>query len=204
VTRKLFGLATALSLVLCLATVGLWVRSYQEMYQWEWTTSRGLEDPAWRHGQLCVAMGRVGYVARAADGIPNERFFKSTRRFRLMNHGQFAQSHPFQFDPWGSGTVVRPAPINEKIYWWRGVQYSWTHWSFGRDHTTQRQAWLPLWLLSVLLLVLPLFRAIGWLRRHRRNRHQQCVSCGYDLTANTSGACPECGTRTDSGVGIRA
>lgn len=36
------------------------------------------------------------------------------------------------------------------------------------------------------------------LRRRRRWRERmirgQCVSCGYDLHANTSGRCPECGT----------
>ncbi len=39
-----------------------------------------------------------------------------------------------------------------------------------------------------------------YVRRRRRRRWRermlrgQCVSCGYDLQANTSGCCPECGT----------
>jgi len=31
--------------------------------------------------------------------------------------------------------------------------------------------------------------------RARRLMFPQCVSCGYDLTGNETGACPECGQR---------
>ena len=31
---------------------------------------------------------------------------------------------------------------------------------------------------------------VGW---HRKPRPGHCRSCGYDLTGNTSGRCPECG-----------
>ena len=34
-------------------------------------------------------------------------------------------------------------------------------------------------------------------RRNRRRRHGLCLKCGYDLTGNTSGVCPECGTAID-------
>jgi hypothetical protein len=29
----------------------------------------------------------------------------------------------------------------------------------------------------------------------RRRSRGLCLACGYDLTANVSGTCPECGTR---------
>lgn len=29
-----------------------------------------------------------------------------------------------------------------------------------------------------------------------RRERGECVICGYDLTANTSGRCPECGSKT--------
>ena len=57
--------------------------------------------------------------------------------------------------------------------------------------------------LVLSLLVLALF--VGWVshlairaRRAylpmRRRWDVECVSCGYDLTGNVSGVCPECGT----------
>ena len=33
----------------------------------------------------------------------------------------------------------------------------------------------------------------GPLRRYRRRRKGLCLKCGYDLTGNVSGVCPECG-----------
>lgn len=45
----------------------------------------------------------------------------------------------------------------------------------------------------------PLFVFIrGPLRRRRRRRRGLCLTCGYNLTGNTSGRCPECGTLLQS------
>jgi len=44
-----------------------------------------------------------------------------------------------------------------------------------------------------------------WCQRRREQRERlasgQCENCGYDLTGNTSGRCPECGCATKSLVG---
>ncbi|HEY3243575.1 MAG TPA: hypothetical protein VGM03_09510 [Phycisphaerae bacterium] len=53
---------------------------------------------------------------------------------------------------------------------------------------------MPFWLLPAVLGVLcALNCARRPLRRYRRRVHGQCPSCGYDLTGNVSGVCPECG-----------
>jgi hypothetical protein len=38
------------------------------------------------------------------------------------------------------------------------------------------------------------WRAIGYYEKQDRLRRGLCVNCGYDLTGNLSGTCPECGT----------
>lgn len=40
--------------------------------------------------------------------------------------------------------------------------------------------------------------------QYRRRRHKpgHCLNCEYDLTGNTSGVCPECGTSTDEPVDL--
>ncbi len=43
------------------------------------------------------------------------------------------------------------------------------------------------------LLFLAGRRAVRWRRSRRRAQRGQCASCGYDLTRNESGSCPECG-----------
>lgn len=49
--------------------------------------------------------------------------------------------------------------------------------------------WLPLPLLLILFGAL----AIALFVWSRRNPQGHCRKCGYNLTGNTSGACPECG-----------
>jgi hypothetical protein len=51
-----------------------------------------------------------------------------------------------------------------------------------------------LWGVAALLLIYPIAAFIrGPVRRWRRRRRGLCRHCGYDLTGNVSGVCPECG-----------
>jgi len=53
---------------------------------------------------------------------------------------------------------------------------------------------IVLWVLPVLAFARgPLPRLIR-LRADRRRARGLCINCGYDLTGNVSGVCPECGT----------
>jgi len=50
---------------------------------------------------------------------------------------------------------------------------------------------LPFWLLLTLCLAPT---AYLWWRRSRRIPPGHCKTCGYNLTGNVSGRCPECGS----------
>lgn len=53
----------------------------------------------------------------------------------------------------------------------------------------------PLWSLLLLFASYPTVTLLsGPVRRFRRRRRSQCLECSYNLTGNTSGICPECGT----------
>jgi hypothetical protein len=53
---------------------------------------------------------------------------------------------------------------------------------------------VPLWFPAALFAGYPTVAFIrGPLRRYRRRRRGLCLKCGYDLTGNVSGTCPECG-----------
>ena len=60
-----------------------------------------------------------------------------------------------------------------------------------------RRVSVPHWLILGILAAYPCvsgsFAARRNLRRRRRHTHDQCLTCGYSLTGNTSGTCPECG-----------
>ena len=62
-----------------------------------------------------------------------------------------------------------------------------------------RSAVVPLWMLALLLGFYPAALlaggALGTCRRRRRREKGLCAGCGYDLTGNVSGVCPECGEK---------
>jgi len=61
--------------------------------------------------------------------------------------------------------------------------------------TTVTTVVFPVWGVLLLLWAYPAFMfARGPLRRYRRRRRGLCTQCGYSLTGNISGICPECGT----------
>ena len=60
------------------------------------------------------------------------------------------------------------------------------------------RAFGPATLVVALILVpvgLMFLANLRPMRRHWRLTRGLCVRCGYDLTANVSGVCPECGKR---------
>ena len=62
------------------------------------------------------------------------------------------------------------------------------------------QVGVPIWFLFVLFAAYPTIAFIrGPVWRYWRCRKGLCVKCGYNLTGNVSGVCPECGSRTTKG-----
>ncbi len=96
---------------------------------------------------------------------------------------------------YGSGWNRAASPIH---------RFPWCKFSNSPTHTTDSGQVLvrriridfPLMLLFLALAICPAIAVIrGPLRRSHRQKQGQCLSCGYDLTGNVSGACPECGRR---------
>lgn len=52
---------------------------------------------------------------------------------------------------------------------------------------------LPLYVPIVLLCAVALYPRIPFIRRRWRAKRGLCPNCGYDVTGNVSGRCPECG-----------
>jgi hypothetical protein len=104
------------------------------------------------------------------------------------------RSDGYPFDAWGG-----PVPeAGWSIHWW---DLAWseafglasrqiTRPTLGWASPEQRYVSLPFWMVFVAIAV-PTF----WLWRHdRRLPPGHCRRCGYDLTGNESGVCPECGS----------
>jgi hypothetical protein len=59
---------------------------------------------------------------------------------------------------------------------------------------TYRAVGLPFWFLCLITAVPASRLCVHAWRRRRKARRGLCARCGYDLTGNVSGVCPECGT----------
>jgi len=189
VRRRLLTFSSCLSLLLCVATLGLWVRSYFVLdhvkHQWVLTRSELHSFRARAGGIRGVMSFDFQYIHARVDtpkAVAGREAF--TRRCSsvladrdIINSGGISISRPVP-GPSSSAT--------ERGWRWafypaeaRGV-YAWT-----------LTVWLPHWFLTLLFAIgaVPLI----WLRPSRGSLHS-CHTCGYDLTGNTSGVCPECGT----------
>ncbi|MFH1419849.1 MAG: hypothetical protein ABII12_16365 [Planctomycetota bacterium] len=91
-----------------------------------------------------------------------------------------------------------PRRWHVRWYWFQG---RWRWWPMARTYTppvpalgapaVQSYYWLPLWPVFVIIAIPTAF--LCW-RDRRRIPPGHCEKCGYDLTGNESGKCPECGT----------
>ena len=173
--RRVLNGMTALSLLLCVAVVALWVRTY-------WVRDRVFSEQighvqdrpvftSWcmeaNRGRVCVDFYRNKVTTKPPDQ-PVPGF--DTRWTRLAWPSQ-------------PGAPAWPGTLG---FWFDAK-------ADGRGYRA-RAAIMPLWLPAVLFAALPAWR---YIRRDRRlarlGRLRLCTQCGYDLRA-TPDRCPECGT----------
>ena len=115
----------------------------------------------------------------------------------------------------GLRAYTTDAQVPEGVHrYWHGFGYSyWPH--VMRDEEDKpvclerlHEIEFPLWALFAALSAYPCvalvrsrlsawrFRLSASLDSRRARKEAQCVQCGYNLTGNTSGVCPECGEPT--------
>lgn len=70
--------------------------------------------------------------------------------------------------------------------------------SHGGRRWHHREVTIPAWVLVPICCIYPALLARGPMRRRRRSKLGQCLTCGYDLTGNESGVCPECGRKIEA------
>jgi hypothetical protein len=162
-TRRLFNLLTALSLLLCVASLGFFLRSLgvKDRIDVESVTPEGLKI----HWVVLasaggVAVQRSSYLVAFDTPMPEPRW-------RLVRRSE-------------------PIGATPSFSRWRDAGYT----AWGASYDSNHLATLPIWLLALIFSVFPAIRVYS--RRPKRPAGL-CPSCGYDLTGNVSGTCPECG-----------
>ena len=173
--RRLFTILPALSLLLCVAVVVLWVRSY------------------WRHDTASCWRGRYACSFGSSGGAIVLSF--PLDYYRNMPPGVHYHYHAFRQSPGRTMSMYRAGrPGVLGVAWYYDPPRSYPY--DNRDGVTFRVLVFPHALLAGMLFILPLAWAVSARRRRQRVvrlRLGRCASCGYDLRA-TPGRCPECGT----------
>ena len=176
---RLFNVAVAVSLALCVATCAMWARTYIVTDYVSWhgvgTFKDAPADRAW-----FVSTGRGGLLMQWLDkplgpgGQPPERSWRWHTDTPMPIGGGAHLSHLWQrrgFTYRNDGAMSRGGTM-------------------GHHYVAA-----PIWFIALITAVLPAFWLTQFQRRRtlrRRAGENRCMSCGYDLRG-TPDRCPECG-----------
>jgi hypothetical protein len=199
--RRVSTILAVASLLLCLATVHLWARSYQRQGWIKWTHCGS---------SRCYATSLGNFPGRLSLGMSWEP----------AKVDAVATEDPLP-RMWTSKDVWRPVPLSAQQGWqtWSDETFVATGRYNPYDATLPERpdlhqlagvAWylvdanpgggsllVPHRYVALLLAMLPLRWIWVTCRNRRRARRHACVACGYDLSA-TPQRCPECGATVKS------
>jgi hypothetical protein len=168
--RRLLDFLTILSLLLCLATVALWVRSHWRRDLVMHSSDRPRERKIWgaesTSGELTVYGTHVS--------LPNDW---------SPGHGWDYQTG----DATATGAVR--GYLERSGGTWRFAGFSYL---FLTANPFIHGLSVPDWFIVLFFAILPALRLRPMLHARRVNRAGLCPHCGYDLRA-TPERCPECG-----------
>jgi hypothetical protein len=178
VRRKVFSVFAALSLLLFAVTVVFWVRSYwvrdavcrtdgRVWVVYGWSEGGGVVMGWSRGGPYIANIIALGWGIGPGGGWA---YTTGARRYSYRDVG---------------------APLDhslDKRYGGFGVLGG------AMSGAIERMVLIPYWVPSLLFSIFPVCWVIRTHRRRRQVRLGVCRTCSYNLTGNTSGVCPECGT----------
>jgi hypothetical protein len=97
---------------------------------------------------------------------------------------EFMYMSPIPREPYGLLDLAS-SPAPRPLFFWTREKRFGTDWS---------RVGFPLWFPVIVFAAYPVVALLrGPVRRWRRRTRCVCIECGYDLTGNVSGICPECG-----------
>ena len=169
VRRKLFNFAAAVSLVLCVAAVVMWIRTRHGSEGLQGSSEQLGWDVILERGNLSVEWNRAG--GRSVFEVMPLTHRRENSFFELYQTPLHGPGLDYRF---AGFRVARTQ--NFGVLW---------------------RVCLPAWFLWLFFLLLPCLWVWRYRIRRRNNRRCSqglCPACGYALTGNTSGVCPECGT----------
>jgi hypothetical protein len=189
--RWLINGLTVVSLLLCLVTCLLWVRSYRKSDHVTYT-SRVLHKYGVDTGFGEIIAQDYDLSATVDTASAGCSFDSDDVRYEGVEGG---------FDFWWFEMADSGTPGFISHRWGFGFGRGWRGYMFVTSddlRATGGAVWshaiaMPLWFGAVLLAIAPLAKLHSLISAARRKRSGLCRICGYDLRA-TPDRCPECGT----------
>lgn len=195
--RILYRLLSGLSLLLLVATAGVWVRSYwvSDWLVWsDWPQDRSFYDekPIWcsRGGMLFSAWRYLSQEMQSIDGLHFHHVREAAKKYPVFSEG------------WSG-------PSSRNLRRYAALGFEWIPQSIVKwnppdpAETVLKSFTLPLYFPCLLFAILPAHYVLRVRRRRRIARRLAlgcCIACGYDLRAS-SGRCPECGNLASASRG---
>lgn len=183
--RLLFTLISATSLLLFVLTMTLLVRSYWtgDLLQKGDTGSLVGNSPSAFDVQIESAKGLLlfrRFELQIYEAMPGYTYHRI--RYMRLRHFDADQLFAETARAW----AFRPT-----------AGFGWKRETASGDYGKQSsiEISVPLWLIAIPFAVLPFRAVISWCRAKNRRANNGCTKCGYNLTGNASGVCPECGTK---------
>ena len=179
--RRLGHFCVLLSLLIFLAGLGVWVRSYfvrdLVVRQSEWI------DPTLAHSSAVLFFASRGRVVFGYDKIAQ---LLPAPQPAGLNGPPLPKGH-IRWD-W-----MRDAPSSLGVQrWFNKLGFGYNRRPYNKATGSETYAWIPCWFVMLLSATLPTIVFARARRARRRQRTGCCSRCGYDLRASPD-RCPECG-----------
>lgn len=174
--RRIFTIASAISVVICIASIVIWIRSYFDSDALYVTYhSRPYVRHIHRRYRVVTLYGFVTLHIKTGRGF-----------IRIETYDNGASETPIPL-----ATIERGLSVPADLF---SVGHRVTSW-LGFGYSNIDSAYIfPMWIVTVVFAALPVLREGRVVVRRLRHSTNRCPKCSYDLTGNESGVCPECGS----------
>jgi hypothetical protein len=164
--RAALNVGALASSLICIAVIIIWLLGRRHTHYLEWNRTN--------FNFNFVTGGGLAYVGLTSDTVGVPRC--------TLEHNDY---------PSALWTGWRPGPgrWGFALYLNKTIGPPVGRWKYGGR--VLNSVFLPLWFIALISLSLPLWRLSQILIRRRRHQPGACLHCGYSLTGNTSGVCPE-------------
>jgi len=198
--RAMLIIAGSISLLLFLAVLYLWVRSYLIAEVIYFKPTAAPEEFA---SPMPSKSGRWEFQWNVSSSAGKAQV---VRRNLGIGEGREPKVWHLRPDDQAALTFLKPQDPLDVDWRLGGVQYFRSDRRYFNQPPVKYWVWgflivtVPYWLLAVITAILPAMvvtHIVRGLRRRRRIARGMCPNCGYDLRGG-GGICPECGTNVET------